>query len=45
MKSEKWFISTEETNEGLQNEEIHHKEDDQNPVSTDNVVCIPFLFH
>ncbi|XP_071669567.1 highly divergent homeobox isoform X3 [Patagioenas fasciata] len=27
----------EETNESLQNEEIGHKDDDQNPVSTDNV--------
>ncbi|RMB95443.1 hypothetical protein DUI87_28065 [Hirundo rustica rustica] len=29
--------SQEETNEALQNEEIGHKDDDQNPVSTDNV--------
>ncbi|XP_071669566.1 highly divergent homeobox isoform X2 [Patagioenas fasciata] len=29
--------SQEETNESLQNEEIGHKDDDQNPVSTDNV--------
>ncbi|NXB98877.1 HDX protein, partial [Orthonyx spaldingii] len=29
--------SQEETNEALQSEEIGHKDDDQNPVSTDNV--------
>ncbi|XP_075619176.1 highly divergent homeobox isoform X2 [Balearica regulorum gibbericeps] len=29
--------SQEEANEALQNEEIGHKDDDQNPVSTDNV--------
>ncbi|XP_066194463.1 highly divergent homeobox-like [Sylvia atricapilla] len=29
--------SQEETNEALQNEEIGHKDNDQNPVSTDNV--------
>ncbi|XP_041341126.1 highly divergent homeobox [Pyrgilauda ruficollis] len=29
--------SQEETNEALQNEEIGHKDDDQNPVSADNV--------
>ncbi|XP_030823468.1 highly divergent homeobox isoform X2 [Camarhynchus parvulus] len=29
--------SQEETNEALQNEEIGHKDDDQHPVSTDNV--------
>ncbi|XP_068268081.1 highly divergent homeobox isoform X3 [Nyctibius grandis] len=29
--------SQEETNEALPNEEIGHKDDDQNPVSTDNV--------
>ncbi|XP_046771776.1 highly divergent homeobox isoform X4 [Gallus gallus] len=29
--------SQEETNEVLQNEEIHHKDDDRNPVSADNV--------
>ncbi|NWU79213.1 HDX protein, partial [Onychorhynchus coronatus] len=29
--------SQEETNEALQNEEIGHKDDDQNPVPTDNV--------
>ncbi|OXB57207.1 hypothetical protein ASZ78_015946, partial [Callipepla squamata] len=29
--------SQEETNEALQNEEIHHKDDDRNPVSADNV--------
>ncbi|NXH41536.1 HDX protein, partial [Dicaeum eximium] len=29
--------SQEETNEALQNEEIGHKDDDHNPVSTDNV--------
>ncbi|RMC21161.1 hypothetical protein DUI87_02019 [Hirundo rustica rustica] len=29
--------SQEETNEALQNEAISHKDDDQNPVSTDNV--------
>ncbi|NXL96398.1 HDX protein, partial [Tyrannus savana] len=29
--------SQEETNEALQNEEIGHKDDDQNPAATDNV--------
>ncbi|TRZ05986.1 hypothetical protein HGM15179_021121 [Zosterops borbonicus] len=32
-----WLKYQEETNEALQNEEIGHKDDDQNPVSTDNV--------